>query len=42
MQRHTSQRGAALILLFGITAALAILTVSLVMLVVNQQGATAK
>jgi hypothetical protein len=42
MHRHTGQRGAALILLIGITAALAILSASLVMLVVNQQGATAR
>jgi Tfp pilus assembly protein PilX len=42
MQRYTTQRGAALILLLGITAALAILTMALVMLTVNQQGATAR
>ncbi|MEI7902016.1 MAG: hypothetical protein WCK89_17325 [bacterium] len=42
MQRHTGQRGAALILLIGITAALAILSASLVMLVINQQGASAR
>jgi len=41
MQRHTGETGAALILLIGITAALAILTGALVMLLVNQQGATA-
>jgi len=41
MQRHTGERGAALILLIGITAALAILTAALVMLLANQQGATA-
>jgi hypothetical protein len=41
MQRHTGDRGAALILLIGITAALAVLTAALVMLLANQQGATA-
>jgi len=41
MQRHTKETGAALILLIGITAALAILTGALVMLLANQQGATA-
>lgn len=41
MQRHTGERGAALILLLGITAALAILTGTLVMVLANQQGATA-
>jgi hypothetical protein len=42
MRDHKGQRGAALILLIGITAALAILAASLVMLVVNQQGASAR
>jgi hypothetical protein len=42
MQRHTGERGAALILLIGITAALAVLTGALTMLMVNQQGATAR
>jgi Tfp pilus assembly protein PilX len=41
MQRHTGERGAALILLIGITAALAILTAALVTLLASQQGATA-
>ena len=41
MQRHTGERGAALILLIGITAALAILTAAIVTLVASQQGATA-
>ena len=41
MHRHTSQRGAALILLIGITAALAILASTLVMVIMNQQRATA-
>jgi hypothetical protein len=41
MQRHARERGAALILLIGITAALAILTAVLVMALGNQQGATA-
>ena len=42
MRRWRGQRGAGLILLIGITAALAILTSSLVMLLANQQGATAR
>jgi len=41
MQRHTGERGAALILLIGITAALAILATAAVMVLANQQGATA-
>ena len=41
MQRHTKETGAALLLLIGITAALAILTAALVVLLANQQGATA-
>jgi hypothetical protein len=42
MQRHSGQTGAALILLIGITAALAILSAAMVMLLGNQQGATAR
>jgi Tfp pilus assembly protein PilX len=41
MHRHTSQRGAALILLLGITATLAILSATLVFVIQNQQRATA-
>ena len=41
MHQHTSQRGAALILLLGITAALAILSTTLVFVLVNQGRATA-
>ena len=41
MQKMTGQRGSALLLLMGITAALAILTATTVMLLANQQGATA-
>ena len=41
MHQHTSQRGAALILLLGITATLAILSTTLVFVLVNQQRATA-
>ena len=41
MHRHTSQRGAALILLLGITATLAILASTLTMVIINQQRATA-
>ena len=41
MQRHASQRGAALILLLGITATLAILSATLVFVIQNQQSATA-
>jgi len=41
MHRHTSQRGAALILLLGITATLAILASTLVFVLMNQQRATA-
>jgi Tfp pilus assembly protein PilX len=41
MQRMTGQRGSALLLLMGITAALAILTATTVMMLANQQGATA-
>ena len=41
MHRHTSQRGAALILLLGITATLAILSSTLVFVIMNQQRATA-
>jgi hypothetical protein len=42
MQRQEGERGAGLILLIGITAALAVLTASLTLLVINQQGATAR
>jgi Tfp pilus assembly protein PilX len=42
MRRHTGQRGAGLIMLIGVTAVLAVLAASLVMLLSNQQGATAK
>lgn len=42
MRRHTQERGAALILLIGITAALAILAATSVMVLVNQQSATAR
>ena len=42
MRRCRRQRGAGLILLIGITAALAILASSLVMLLANQQHATAR
>ena len=41
MHRHQSQRGAALILLLGIIATLAILSATLVFVIVNQQRATA-
>ena len=41
MNRQTGERGAALILLIGITAALAILAAALVLMLTNQQGATA-
>ena len=41
MKRHRGQRGAALILLLGIMAALAVFAASLVMVLANQQGATA-
>ena len=41
MQRITGERGAALILLMGITATLFILTAALVMLLANQQRASA-
>jgi Tfp pilus assembly protein PilX len=41
MRRHASQRGAALILLLGIIATLAILSATLVFVLANQQGATA-
>jgi hypothetical protein len=41
MQRHAREEGAALILLIGITAALAILAATGVMALGNQQGATA-
>ena len=41
MKRQYGERGAALILLLGITATLAILTASLVMLLANEQGASA-
>ncbi len=41
MHRPDSQRGAALILLLGITAALAILASTLVFVIMNQQRATA-
>ena len=41
MQGHTSQRGAALILLLGIMATLAILAATLVFVIMNQQRATA-
>jgi len=40
MQRNIQERGAALIMLIGITATLAILAVTLVMLLANEQGAT--
>jgi Tfp pilus assembly protein PilX len=42
MHRRSGQRGAGLILLIGITAALAVLAASTVMLLANQQGATAR
>ena len=41
MHRYTSQTGAALIMLLGMMAALAVLAAMLVMVVVNQQYATA-
>ena len=41
MHRHAGERGAGLILLIGITAALAILAATGVMVLANQQGATA-
>jgi hypothetical protein len=41
MQRHARERGAALILLLGIIATLAILAATLVMVLANQQAATA-
>jgi len=41
MKSHGGQRGAALILLLGIMAALAVFAASLVMVLANQQGATA-
>jgi hypothetical protein len=41
MKRNTRESGAALIMLLGIAAALAILAIALVMLLANQQGATA-
>jgi hypothetical protein len=41
MHRHTRQEGSALILLLVIMATLAIVSVSLTMVVVNQMGATA-
>ncbi|MEI6726743.1 MAG: hypothetical protein WCN81_11045, partial [Actinomycetes bacterium] len=41
MQRHSSERGAALILLLGITATLVILASTLFMVLINQQHATA-
>jgi hypothetical protein len=41
MQSQKGERGAALILLIGITAALAILAATLVMVLANQQAATA-
>ena len=41
MPRQHRERGAALIMLIGMTAALAILTAALVMLLANEQGATA-
>lgn len=41
MHRHTSQRGAALILLLGITATLAVLASTLAFVLMNQQRATA-
>ena len=41
MQRHSSQEGAALIMLMGIMATLAIVCAMLVMVVLNQQRATA-
>ncbi len=41
MQRHTDERGAALILLLGITATLAILAGASVMVLANQMHATA-
>ena len=41
MQRHAKERGAALILLLGITATLVILAATLVMVIINQQSATA-
>ncbi len=42
MRRHTGQRGAGLIMLIGITAVLAILAASMVMLLSNQQHASAR
>ncbi len=42
MRRQTPERGAALILLIGITAALAVLAATSVMVLVNQQSATAR
>lgn len=41
MHKYSSQKGAALILLIGITAALAILSATLVFVIANQQRATA-
>jgi hypothetical protein len=41
MQRHSGERGYALILLLGIIATLLILSVSLVMVLGNEQGSTA-
>jgi hypothetical protein len=42
MHRHESQGGAALILLLGITATLAILSATLVFVIMNEQRATAR
>ncbi len=41
MHGHTSERGAALIMLLGMTAMLAVFTVTLVFVIANQQRATA-
>jgi hypothetical protein len=41
MKRHTSESGAALILLLGIVATLAVLAATAVFVLANQQGATA-
>ncbi len=42
MHRHAGERGAALIMLLGMIATLAIFTVTLVFVITNQQGATAQ
>ena len=38
MHRHAGERGAALIMLLGMIATLAIFTVTLVFVITNQQG----